>query len=253
MPVIEGGVQVVDSTLSPSRYPAITVRRDIPVRWTISAPAGSINGCNNRMIIREYGIEHRFTPGDNVIEFVPKRAGRFSYSCWMGMIRGSITVLEEGESAAAAANSDPYKPSPAGVTIAAGRPLLAMQEDGYQTLRTVLRDDGIEPALLVVRRGVPAIWTITNDSREPGNARLLFPAFYARLDMGQGENFVRFIPTDDFDFSTADNVFYGYVKVVDDLNAVDLAAIGAEVEAHETLVYPDAYFEDAAASGGCCR
>jgi sulfite exporter TauE/SafE/copper chaperone CopZ len=96
MPVIENGVQKVTSTLSGGRYPAITVQAGIPVKWTINAPRGSINGCNNRMIIREYRIEHRFTPGENVIEFTPGKTGAFSYSCWMGMIRGSITVVEGG-------------------------------------------------------------------------------------------------------------------------------------------------------------
>jgi plastocyanin domain-containing protein len=96
-PVIQNGMQVVNSTLYPNRYPAIVVQQGIPVRWTINAPQGSINGCNNRFIIREYGIEHTFRPGDNVIEFTPTRTGRFSYSCWMGMIRSTITVVAEGE------------------------------------------------------------------------------------------------------------------------------------------------------------
>lgn len=50
-PTITDGVQQVNSTLSGGRYPAITVQAGIPVRWTIDAPQGSINGCNNRMII----------------------------------------------------------------------------------------------------------------------------------------------------------------------------------------------------------
>jgi hypothetical protein len=29
------------------------------------------------MIIREYRIEHRFSPGEKVIEFTPERSGRF--------------------------------------------------------------------------------------------------------------------------------------------------------------------------------
>jgi hypothetical protein len=73
-PVIENGVQVINSTLSAGRYPAITVVSGIPARWTITAPAGSINGCNNRMFIREYNIEHRFVQGENIIEFMPERA-----------------------------------------------------------------------------------------------------------------------------------------------------------------------------------
>jgi sulfite exporter TauE/SafE len=97
---VQNRLQIVNSTLQPGRYPAITVRQGIPVRWIINAPPGSINGCNNRMIIREYGIQHAFKQGDNVIEFTPANAGRFRYSCWMGMINSAITVLAEGESAA---------------------------------------------------------------------------------------------------------------------------------------------------------
>jgi sulfite exporter TauE/SafE/copper chaperone CopZ len=55
-PIIEEGVQIVSSTLRPGRYPAITVQQGVPVKWIITAPQGSINGCNNRMIIREYKI-----------------------------------------------------------------------------------------------------------------------------------------------------------------------------------------------------
>jgi hypothetical protein len=90
---IENGYQVVNSTLQPGRYPAIRVQDGIPVRWVIDAPKGSVNGCNNSMIIPEYGIEYSFRTGENVIEFVPEGPGTFRYSCWMGMIRSTITVL----------------------------------------------------------------------------------------------------------------------------------------------------------------
>jgi len=95
--VIKNGVQIVNSTLLPNRYPAITVQQGIPVRWIINAPPGSITGCNNLMIIREYGIQYTFQQGDNIIEFTPTRAGKFSYSCWMAMIYSTITVLAENE------------------------------------------------------------------------------------------------------------------------------------------------------------
>jgi len=92
MPVIQNGEQIVNSTLQPGRYPAITVQQGIPVRWIINAPAGSINGCNNSIIIREYGIQYTFKQGDNVIKFTPAKTGRFRYTCWMGMIQSTITV-----------------------------------------------------------------------------------------------------------------------------------------------------------------
>jgi plastocyanin domain-containing protein len=94
MPEIQNGVQIVRSTLLPNRYPAITVQQGIPVRWIINAPPGSINGCNNRFSIREYGIQHIFKPGENIIEFMPEKTGRFPYACWMNMIRSTITVVD---------------------------------------------------------------------------------------------------------------------------------------------------------------
>jgi sulfite exporter TauE/SafE/copper chaperone CopZ len=253
-PVIENGVQVVNSTLSGGRYPAITVQQGIPVRWTINAPQGSINGCNNRMIIREYGLEHRFTPGENVIEFIPGRTGRFPYSCWMGMIRSSITVVEEGGALAETETEPDLTPAPAGVSIPTDRVALAeTAEDGsYQMIKTNLRDEGIEPAIIVVQRGFPAAWIINNDSLDPGNRRLIFPAYYTQIEMDQGDNGIQLMPAEDFAFSTADHVFYGYVKVVDDLGNVDIEAVKAEVSDYETLIYPEAYFEAAAQGGGCC-
>jgi sulfite exporter TauE/SafE/copper chaperone CopZ/plastocyanin domain-containing protein len=250
-PVIENGVQVVNSTLSGGRYPAITVVQGIPVRWTITAPAGSINGCNNRMIVREYGIEHRFVQGENVIQFMPERTGRFQYSCWMGMIRSYITVVAEGEAALVETETD-LSPSPAGVVIQAEKARLAeiAASGAYQTVRMDLRDDGMDPAVIVVQRGLPVAWIINNDSLDPGNSRLLFPAYYTKIDIEHGENLIELMPGYDFDFSTADNVFYGYMKVVDDLSAVDIEAVKAEAAEAETLIYPEEYFEQVPA--GCC-
>jgi hypothetical protein len=102
---MEGGVQVVHSTLSSGQYPDIAVQAGVPVKWIIDAPEGSINGCNNRMILPEYGIEHKFETGENVITFTPDKAGKFAYSCWMGMIRATITVTEAGQAPEAAQSS----------------------------------------------------------------------------------------------------------------------------------------------------
>lgn len=87
-------VQIIDSTLLSHQYPTITVQKDVPVKWNINAPKDSINGCNYKMIIQEYGIEHTFDEGENIIEFTPNKVGTFSYTCWMGMIEGNIIVTE---------------------------------------------------------------------------------------------------------------------------------------------------------------
>jgi hypothetical protein len=61
---------------------------------------------------REYGIERRLTEGANVIEFTPEKPGIYRYSCWTGMIRSTITALENGADSAAfnaaTAAEEPY-------------------------------------------------------------------------------------------------------------------------------------------------
>jgi len=244
MPVIQNNVQIVNSTLQPNRYPAIIVRQGIPVRWTINAPPGSINGCNNRMIIREYGIQHTFKQGGNVIEFTPAKAGRFRYSCWMAMIHSTITVLAEGESAEDAREPD-TAPKPAGVQIPADTVAVAQIANNVQTVVIRLGDKGFEPAVVVMQRRLPALWTIVIDSFDPGSSGIVFPAYYAIIGTEQGENSIQLIPRDDFEFYTADSVFYGYVKVVDDITRVDIDAVKAQAADFETLIYPQAYFESA--------
>ena len=87
-------VQVVTSTLSARQYPSITVQVGTPVKWIIDAPAGSINGCNYKMLLQKYGIEYTFQEGENIIEFTPTETGTVQYCCWMGMIWGSILVTD---------------------------------------------------------------------------------------------------------------------------------------------------------------
>ena len=115
------GVQVVRSTLAPGAYPDITVQKGVPVRWTIEAPEGSINGCNYRMLIQDYKLEHTFSSGENVIEFIPDQSGTVRYSCWMGMIHGNIYVLDDSEGPAPESTGSEavvYAPSCCGVPAA---------------------------------------------------------------------------------------------------------------------------------------
>ncbi len=52
------------------------------------------NALNAVMIVPDYGIQHAFDYGENVIEFTPTEPGLVRYSCWMGMVYGSINVIE---------------------------------------------------------------------------------------------------------------------------------------------------------------
>lgn len=89
------GVQVVTTGLDSGRYEPIVVQAGIPVQWNIRAERGDINGCNNEIVIPEYNLQKPLEVGDNIIEFTPDKAGVIPYSCWMGMIRSQITVVDD--------------------------------------------------------------------------------------------------------------------------------------------------------------
>ena len=91
---MKDGKQVVKSKLEVNKYPDITVKKSIPVRWEIEAEQGSLTGCNYRMILRDFKLGVEMGYGTNVIEFTPEKAGTFQYTCWMGMISGKIKVEE---------------------------------------------------------------------------------------------------------------------------------------------------------------
>jgi sulfite exporter TauE/SafE len=91
---VASGVQVITTTLERNSYEPITVQKGIPVKWIIRADAANLNGCNNEIIISKLNMKKKLIPGDNVIEFTPTQTGVIPYSCWMGMIRSRITVVD---------------------------------------------------------------------------------------------------------------------------------------------------------------
>jgi len=259
-------IQIIQSSLVGGRYPNITVQAGTPVQWTINAPAGSINGCNKRMLIPEYNIDHTFTQGDNLIEFTPTKTGTFPYSCWMGMINANITVVEAGSATPAAdtpassgagalASALDTSPKPAGYTIPAELVAVAEQttdKDGkpLQRVQITLTDKGFSPAVVVVQSGTDVEWTIRNNRKDA--TELWVPDYYAQLALAVGENRFYLTPAGDFAFSNSDNTFFGYVKVVEDVSSADLNRIKTEVAQYQTLAYPESYFTSPA-GGSCCQ
>ena len=251
------GIQVINSTLSPSRYPNITVQAGVPVKWVIDAPEGSINGCNNRILIQDYGIEYTFHTGENIIEFTPTKTGTVRYSCWMGMIRGNIFVTDGTEGDAAASGSEVSVPTPAGYTIPTDTLAIATltadeNGNGIQTVSVELTDEGFSPAVIVVQRDVQVYWNIENNLSDSEEGTEFSASYYStQLLLGAGMNQLSLYPTESFDVSAGGNRFYCYVKVVDDLNNVDEAAIREEVSTFIPLIYPEEVFETSGMS--CCK
>jgi plastocyanin domain-containing protein len=92
-----GGVQEVRIRVAGGYDPAhVRVRRG-PVRLIFDRQEDS--GCSEEVVLPDVGIR-RYLPAheETVIEFNPERAGRYEFTCGMSMLRGSVTVVEEGES-----------------------------------------------------------------------------------------------------------------------------------------------------------
>ncbi len=70
------------------------MRAGVPLEWNIYVPEGKLNGCNGEILIPEYDLDVKLQEGDNLVTFTPVGGGSIPYSCWMGMIRSSITVVE---------------------------------------------------------------------------------------------------------------------------------------------------------------
>ena len=92
--LLDDGTQLVTTTLHEDGYESIQVQVGVPVVWVIEASAEALNGCNNVIVVAEYGLEVTLVEGANIIEFTPTEAGTFTFSCWMGMLHATIEVVE---------------------------------------------------------------------------------------------------------------------------------------------------------------
>lgn len=90
---VDGEIQVITSELDYGSYPILELQKGIPVVWSINASESNLNGCNNEIIINQFGIKAKLEVGLNESVFTPTETGDIGYSCWMGMIRSRIRVL----------------------------------------------------------------------------------------------------------------------------------------------------------------
>lgn len=92
--ILQDDVQKVWTEIDYGSYPEFSVQKGIPVEWTIYVPEGKLTGCNGEILVPAYGIDIILHEGENLVQFLPENSGTVPYSCWMGMIRSSITVLD---------------------------------------------------------------------------------------------------------------------------------------------------------------
>ncbi len=93
-PVLIDGKQLVTMEASAFGYnpDVITVRKGYPVDWEIYG--GKNLGCASTLIMNAFNVTSTIRPGENRIAFTPTKTGTFPFSCSMGMVRGTMVVVE---------------------------------------------------------------------------------------------------------------------------------------------------------------
>jgi sulfite exporter TauE/SafE/copper chaperone CopZ len=259
---IEGGVQTVTTTMESGRYQPFVVQKGIPVRWTIKAKAEDLNGCNNPVTIPKYNIQKTLVPGDNIIEFIPAEEGNITYTCWMGMIRSNIKVVSDVSRVTREdlnqINTDNgnINPQGGGGCCSAGSKAIkfyggriptddiqvASIAGGIQEVTITVNDEGYSPAAVILQRGIKAKIKFNPAKLNSCNYVVTFPEYRGQLDLGQGQTETPALDvTQDFTFQCWMGMLNGYVKVVDNINNIDMSAIKQEIAAYRP-----------AGGGGCC-
>jgi sulfite exporter TauE/SafE/copper chaperone CopZ len=114
---IEDGKQVVRMTEDSFGYKpnSFVIKKGIPVKWIIDAK--NIYSCASSLVSRDLKLSTTLKSGENVFEFTPSETGTISFSCSMGMYRGSFTVIDDSgsipvENRGASPTPDPETPKP---------------------------------------------------------------------------------------------------------------------------------------------
>lgn len=92
---VQGNLQTVTTEIKPDSFPPIVVQKGVPIKWIMKADKDNLNDCNNSITIPKLKIEKKLTLGDNLIEFTPDVEGEIAFTCWMGMIKSKITVVDD--------------------------------------------------------------------------------------------------------------------------------------------------------------
>lgn len=260
---IEGNVQIVTTKLDSGRYSPITVQKGIPVRWIITAESKDINGCNNRLNIPEYNIENMpLKAGENVIDFTPDREGKFVYSCWMGMISSNIKVVSDvsslrdedvtdnSDSQGAASSSGGCCGAASKATkfangkIPTDEVAISKINGDKQEVTVTVNDYGYSPAVVILQKGIPATIKFNTDKLNICNSIVVFPEYQAQMDLKNEKETPELSPTLDFTFQCGMGMLHGYVKVVDNINTINIEEIKNQVNSYT----PSA----GSSAGGCC-
>ncbi|WP_251859995.1 sulfite exporter TauE/SafE family protein [Clostridium sp. Marseille-Q2269] len=253
---IKNGVQIIKMTVNNNGYTpnSFYVQKGIPVKWIINGE--ELNSCNNSLIAQSImEKEFKIKKGENVIEFTPGDKD-INFSCWMGMIRGVIKVVDKldtvdtskadsslppastGPSCCATPvdeSSDSKKPSIYGNNLNAvpTQKIINKATPSGEYNSVKFKGIGYELQPLIVVTGNSSKTKLTFDLKDFDNAegkyliidsetRNVVYSFTGK----KGINEVEFNPKKLGSYEILkDNIILGGIEVVDNLNSADLKKI----------------------------
>ncbi|MDR7075079.1 sulfite exporter TauE/SafE/plastocyanin domain-containing protein/copper chaperone CopZ [Neobacillus niacini] len=248
---IKDGVQVLNMTANVYGYTPKTlyVQKGMPLKWVVEGE--EITGCNNTIVVPDMNIQQKLQSGNNLIEFTPGNDD-LNFSCWMGMKRGVIKVVDDLESISASSSdgegvdsavtappTEPAKPSIYGddfskvttdrlvkkAEVTANGQTLAIKGTGYE----------FEPLIIIVNKGINTKMALDLTAFD------IAEGYFMILNSSTKQIVTDFTGTkgiNNIEFSIEDSGSYGIflneqellgiIEVVEDLNTVDVEEVRAK-------------------------
>jgi len=240
---IAQGKQIIKMSANERGYtPSVFfVQKGIPVKWIITGD--SINYCNNEIIVPEYNISKKISPGENVLEFTPNESGELGFSCWMGMISGRIKVVDDlGKITEADRKKEQVKVS---LSPKSGCGNIANQGEVTEKDISISKVNGEKQQIImnVDSKGYnPRVFLVEKEKTVEFiiNAKDLGSCTYAlnfvgtqyEIPLMEGKNILEILPKekDVIAFTCPMGMLSGYIVVIDDLKKVDKKAILQQVK-----------------------
>jgi uncharacterized protein len=185
LPPISGGKQILKMNASASDYSPsnLTVRVGVPVLWEIKDTGTS--GCTNSVISQDLfsgpiPLTHGTT---STKEFIPRKTGKFRFSCGMGMVTGTINVVDVKDDKGTAGGPSSVAPDvrQGGGTSGSGAQASGLPQivNGKQVVKMSARVSSYEPDKLKVLVGVPVRWEIYDTGTDGCTHAVIAPGIFS--------------------------------------------------------------------------
>lgn len=238
--ILKDGVQVLNMTASGRGYTpnVLYVQKGVPVKWVVNAT--QLTSCNNAIVIPSLKKQQKLKSGENIIEFTPGDKD-LSFSCWMGMIRGTIKVVDDLGSVASSSSSSSDGPSEQAKPSIYGNDISKVPTDRLVKKAQVSKNNQIikikgtgyelEPLIVVVNKGINTKMSLDLTSFD------YYDSDFSIVDANTGAIVKEFTGKKgivDVDFTINSSGVYallvnqdllGVVEAVDDIKTVNLEEI----------------------------